>query len=129
VGLVSLFLPGVTALGLLIITASWAIVTGIFEVVAAIRLRRLIRGEWLLALGGVMSVALGVLLFMYPAAGLLTIVLWTGAYAMVFGALLFALAIRLRFWGKSGGPPTGEASTTRIPPHGSPATAAGVSPG
>ena len=81
--------------------AAWALVTGIFEIVAAVRLRKLIRGEWLLALGGVISFALGVLLLVFLAAGLLTIVFWTGAYAIMFGAAFLVLGLRLRSWRRS----------------------------
>jgi uncharacterized membrane protein HdeD (DUF308 family) len=64
--------PGITALALLWTIAAWAVVTGVFEVVAAIRLRRKMRREWLLALSGVLSVVFGVLLVVWPAAGALT---------------------------------------------------------
>jgi uncharacterized membrane protein HdeD (DUF308 family) len=103
VGLIALFLPGATALALLWIVAAWALVTGVLEVAAAIRLRKAIKGEWLLALGGVLSIALGVLFILFPAAGLLTLVLWIGAYALIFGIVLFALALRIRAWRGHGG--------------------------
>ncbi|MFL5576716.1 MAG: HdeD family acid-resistance protein [Gemmatimonadaceae bacterium] len=103
-GVIALVMPGVTTFVLLYVIAAWAIVTGILEIAAAIRLRRAITGEWLLALSGVASVILGVLLVLYPRAGALAVVLWIGAYALVFGALLVGLAIRLRSWGRTGTP-------------------------
>ncbi len=100
-GFVAFRMPGLTALALLYLVAAWAIVTGIFEVAAAIRLREVITGEWLLALSGIASVALGVVLMLFPGPGALALVLWIGAYALVSGALLTALSFRLRALGRS----------------------------
>jgi uncharacterized membrane protein HdeD (DUF308 family) len=95
-GVVTLLWPGITALALLYVIAAWALVTGALEIAAAIRLRKAITGEWLLALSGVFSIALGVLLVLFPGPGALAVVIWIGAYSFVFGALLFVLGLRLR---------------------------------
>ena len=95
-GVLTVLWPGVTALALLYLIAAWALVTGAFEVAAAIRLRKAIDDEWLLALDGIASVALGVLLMLFPGPGTLALVLWLGAYALVSGVLLLALGLRLR---------------------------------
>jgi uncharacterized membrane protein HdeD (DUF308 family) len=87
--------PGVTVLVLVYLIATWALVTGVFEVVAALRLRKQLRGEWLLALSGIASVALGVAFALFPRAGALALTLWIGAYAFVMGPVLIALSIRL----------------------------------
>lgn len=97
-GLLTFVMPGITALGLLMLIAAWAIVTGIMEVVAAIRLRKIIANEWLLILAGIASVAFGVILFLRPAAGALALIWWIGAWALVFGILLIVLAFRMRNW-------------------------------
>jgi uncharacterized membrane protein HdeD (DUF308 family) len=95
-GLVALLMPGITALALLTVIAVWAIMRGVFELVAAIRLRHVIEGEWLLALAGVMSIAFGALLLAFPGAGALAVIWWIGAYAMVLGAVLVVLGFRAR---------------------------------
>src|ERR1700760_1650523 len=90
--------PAITALSLVFAIAAWAILTGVAEVVAAVRLRRYISGEWLLALAGTASVVFGVLVAAVPLAGALVIAIWFGAYALVFGVMLLVLGFRLRTW-------------------------------
>jgi uncharacterized membrane protein HdeD (DUF308 family) len=97
-GLLTFVMPGITALGLLILIATWAIVTGVMELVAAIRLRKIIANEWLLILAGIASVAFGVILLLRPAAGALALIWLIGAWALVFGILLMILAFRMRNW-------------------------------
>jgi uncharacterized membrane protein HdeD (DUF308 family) len=97
-GIVAFAWTGLTALFLLIMIASWAVITGVIELIAAFRLRREIEGEWLLAASGVLSVILGIVLFMAPGAGIVAL-LWTiGVYAIVFGGMLIALGFRVRSW-------------------------------
>ena len=67
-------MPGITAIGLLILIACWAMVTGILDIVAAIKLRKLITNEWMLVLAGIASVAFGVVLLLQPAAGALVLI-------------------------------------------------------
>jgi uncharacterized membrane protein HdeD (DUF308 family) len=100
-GIVTLVWPGITALALLYVIAAWALLTGAFEIAAAIRLRKIITGEWLLVLSGIASIGLGILLMIFPGPGALVMVLWIGAYAFVFGILLIALSLRLRSLGRS----------------------------
>ena len=95
-GLIALAWPEISALALLIVIAAWAIVTGVVDIMAAYRLRHEIRGEWLLALGGIASIAFGVLLVLFPGAGALAVVWLIGAYAIVAGVLWLLLAWRLR---------------------------------
>ncbi len=97
-GVIALILPELTTLILIYMIASWAVITGILEIVAAIRLRNEITNEWMLGLAGLVSIALGVLLFFQPAAGGLAIVWTIAAYALIFGILLVILGFRLRSW-------------------------------
>jgi uncharacterized membrane protein HdeD (DUF308 family) len=104
-GIVAICWPAITALALLYVIAAWALVGGVLEVIAAVRLRHVIRGEWALALSGVLSFALGLALALFPAAGALALVLWVGAGAMAMGLALCVLAFRLRSWRSHAGPP------------------------
>jgi uncharacterized membrane protein HdeD (DUF308 family) len=101
-GLLAFVMPAITALGLLILIAVWAMLTGILEIVAAIKLRKEINNEWLLILVGILSLVFGVLLLLQPGAGALVLIWWIGAYALVFGILLFVLAFRMRRFRKEG---------------------------
>jgi uncharacterized membrane protein HdeD (DUF308 family) len=102
--------PALTALALIYLIAAWAVVTGILEIVAAVKLRRYIDKEWLLALAGICSVVFGALVMITPLAGALVIALWIGAYALVSGVILVALGFKLRSWERR--QPTGR---TQIP--------------
>lgn len=95
-GIVTLLSPGITALALLTLIAVWAILRGGLDIVAAIRLRHVIQGEWLLALGGILSIGFGLLLLARPGAGALAVVWWIGAYTLVLGAVLIVLGFRAR---------------------------------
>ena len=99
-GLVTFFWTGAATLALLVIIAAWAIVTGVFEIIAAIRLREEIEGEWLLLVSGLLSVLFGIALAVWPAAGLVAVTWLIGAYAILYGILLIMLGFRLRTWVK-----------------------------
>lgn len=100
IGVATFIVPGVAATVLLLVIAAWALIMGIAQIAAAIHLRKVIQGEWLLVLAGVLAVALGILLVSRPALGALAVVLWIGAYALAAGVVLIGLALRLRAWGR-----------------------------
>ena len=95
-GVITFTWPAITALALLSVIAALAILTGIFEISAAIKLRKQITGEWLLVLSGVLSILFGILLVVLPGPGLLALIWLIGGYAIAFGILLLVLAFRLR---------------------------------
>jgi len=91
--------PGVTALALLVLIASWSIGVGALQIVAAIRLRKVIEGEWALGLSGILSLAFGILVVLHPGAGALGVLWMIAANAIGFGVLLIVLGFRLRSFG------------------------------
>jgi uncharacterized membrane protein HdeD (DUF308 family) len=99
VGIMTFQAPEITALVLLLYIAAWAIATGVLQIVAAIRLRKEIEGEWLLVLSGLASVAFGVFIMARPAAGAISMLWLIGSYAIVFGVLLVLLGFRVRAFG------------------------------
>jgi uncharacterized membrane protein HdeD (DUF308 family) len=104
VGLIAFVLPGLTAILFLYLIAIWAIITGVSEIAMAIRLRREIRGEWALIVGGAFSVLFGVLLAVIgPIAGLLSLIWLIGIYAAAFGILMLITAFQVRGRDSSGG--------------------------
>lgn len=96
IGLVTFFMPGVTALVLLYFVIAWLIVTGVTQVVAGIRLRKEIKGEFFLIAGGIVSVLFALYLLINPGVGALGVIWLIGAYAIFFGVLMVFTAFRLR---------------------------------
>lgn len=97
-GVLAFVWPGITALTLVLLIAAWAIVTGVFEIVTAIRLRKTLSNEWLLVLAGLVAIVFGIAMLVQPAVGALALVWWIGSFAIVFGLLLIGLSFRLRRW-------------------------------
>lgn len=95
-GVIALFFPQLAAEALVVIIAAWAIITGLVQVVAAIRLREQISGEFWLGLAGIGSILFGIVLFVFPGAGALSLVWLIGGFALAFGAFLAILGWRLR---------------------------------
>lgn len=94
VGVATFFYPGLTAQALVYLVGLWAILTGIFEVIAGFELP--ISKDWLLVLAGAASVIFGVLIFVNPGSGALAVVWLIGLYAVVFGVTMLVFGFRLR---------------------------------
>jgi uncharacterized membrane protein HdeD (DUF308 family) len=97
-GVVALVWPAIGALTLLYLVAVWALLTGALEIAMAIRLRKIMTGEWLLILGGIVSIVLAFLLTLFPGTGVTALVWWLGIYALAYGVINLALAVRVRRW-------------------------------
>jgi uncharacterized membrane protein HdeD (DUF308 family) len=95
-GIITYWRPGITVVSLVWVFAFWAIVAGVLQVSAAIRLRKEMQGEWMWILSGVITVLLGVLLLLYPGAGALSVTWLIGSLAVAWGILLVMLSFKLK---------------------------------
>ena len=95
-GLLAVANPAATAGALILLLAAWLIVGGVFRIVFAIRVRKEIQGEWLIALSGVLAIVLGLLFIGSPGLGLFATTVWVGAAALVYGAIQVVAGFKLR---------------------------------
>jgi uncharacterized membrane protein HdeD (DUF308 family) len=95
-GVITIFLPAITAMGLLIAIAAWLLIIGVLQIVAAIKLRKEIEGEFWLGLSGALSVLFAIYLMLRPGEGALALIYIIGIYAIIFGIMLVAFAFRIR---------------------------------
>jgi uncharacterized membrane protein HdeD (DUF308 family) len=96
IGLIALARPGATALGLLFLIATWAVLRGILEIIVAISLRKELQGEWRLLVAGIISIVFGAIVFARPGAGLLAVLWIIGFYAVLYGIVTVMLAFKAR---------------------------------
>ncbi len=97
-GALTFLWPRMTTLALLVVIASWAVLTGVADLAAAIRLRRTVKGEWMLATSAMLSIVFGITLAASAGAGAPAMSWLIGLYAVVFGVLLIGLGVRLHEW-------------------------------
>jgi uncharacterized membrane protein HdeD (DUF308 family) len=91
-GVVALAWPGITALVLTIWIGAWALVTGVIQVAMAFRSGEGAGDRALCALGGLVSIALGVVLTIHPQAGAVSLAIVFGLFSMVTGVNALVLA-------------------------------------
>ena len=97
-GAIAFFSPGVAWLSLVWVMGGWLIASGVVEIITAVRLMHDIDDEWWMIFSGVISIVAGALLFVRPLAGGVAVVWVLALYAILFGAVLTAFALRLRRW-------------------------------
>lgn len=95
-GLVVIFAPVAAASALFVVLAIWALATGVLELIAAQRLRHEIKGEWLLALSGLLRLAFGALLLARQGQGVVALVGLTALYAILYSVVVISLSLRLK---------------------------------
>jgi Uncharacterized conserved protein len=96
VGAVTLLWPGISGFALLMLIAAWAVVSGVFEIIGAIKLRKEVDDEWWLIASGVLSIIFGAIVALFPGAGALGLAFAIATFAIVFGVMHTLLALRLR---------------------------------
>lgn len=105
IGVAMFVWPDVTALVLLYLFVAWLLVIGVMQLVAGIRMRRLISGALWIALAGVLSIVLGFYILANPEAGLIGLLWIIGIYAILFGAMMIMASLQLRRWYRNGHTP------------------------
>jgi len=106
--IVALVQPGLMLLVIVLTMGANALITGVLDIAAAVRLRKIIQREWLLGLSGIASVLFGILVFMFPVVGALSILLMVSVYALITGVLLLGIAFRARSLARGGTAPEHE---------------------
>jgi uncharacterized membrane protein HdeD (DUF308 family) len=94
-GVVAFLWPGLTVIAFVWLIAAWAIVTGGLMTAVGFRLN-IDHGRWWMVLGGLLSLAFGVLLIVTPLIGAVVLTWWIGAYAVAFGIALVIFSFKLR---------------------------------
>jgi uncharacterized membrane protein HdeD (DUF308 family) len=94
-GLLTFSYPAITAIALYTIIAGWAIATGVVEIAVATELRSLGGSVASIVFAGVVSILFGVLLVALPAAGVLTLVGFIAAMAIMSGVAWISFGMRL----------------------------------
>ncbi len=96
IGIMAISWPVATALALVFWIAAWATVTGVMRIIAAIRLRHEIDGEWAMGLSGLLMVLWGILLVAMPASGILSLTWMFGIFTLLVGITMVVLAFRVK---------------------------------
>jgi uncharacterized membrane protein HdeD (DUF308 family) len=116
VGVVTFLWPSITGRVLLFLIAVWAFVVGVIQLVVAFNLRKEIAHEWALGVAGALTVALAVVLVVWPGATAVAIAWVIGLYATLLGLLLLAVAWAVH------------SEIRRLEPRGGPVRPGGVHP-
>jgi uncharacterized membrane protein HdeD (DUF308 family) len=95
-GIVALVWPDITALVLAIVIGVWAVILGVSQIALAFEVKKTVRRWWLWLVTGIVTTLFGLLIVIFPGAGILSLLGLLSAFAIVTGALLIASGIELR---------------------------------
>jgi uncharacterized membrane protein HdeD (DUF308 family) len=95
-GLVAFFFPLTTGVALLYIVAAWAVLSGVTRILLALHLNDSPTREWMVGLSGALALLFGIVIFIYPIAGIVAVAVWIGIYAIIAGVIFLGLAVRMR---------------------------------
>ncbi|MBZ0202950.1 MAG: HdeD family acid-resistance protein [Ignavibacteria bacterium] len=96
IGILAFFLPEITLYGLAILVSVWAFSTGILEIISAIKLRKVIDGEFWMIVSGILSIVFAILIFLWPASGIVVMIYLIGIYALLFGIMMVFMGFSIR---------------------------------
>jgi uncharacterized membrane protein HdeD (DUF308 family) len=97
-GIVVLAWPGLSAVAMMYLIGAWAVVTGIFEIIAAIQLRKVIENEWAIGISGLISIVFGLVVLIFPGDGAVALAWLIGIFAIMLGIALIMAGFCLRSW-------------------------------
>jgi uncharacterized membrane protein HdeD (DUF308 family) len=95
-GILAALIPGITILGLVVLLGAWFVIQGVMEVYTAWRIRAEVSGEWVLALVGVLTLIVGVIILALPVVGAVLTVALVATWSIIAGITAVALGFRLR---------------------------------
>jgi uncharacterized membrane protein HdeD (DUF308 family) len=102
-GLLAAFIPGPTVLFLILLLGWWLVFQGVMEIYAAWRIRREVSGEWLLALGGIARLVVGLIVLAMPVVGAILTVALIATFSIIGGITALLVGLRLRQFGATSG--------------------------
>lgn len=95
-GVIAIAFPIFVAGALVLVIGAWAVLSGIFQIMAGWNIRKEVEGEWVLFVGGVLAILFGILVFFRPGAGAAGIVWLIGMFMILFGILQVVLSFKLK---------------------------------
>jgi uncharacterized membrane protein HdeD (DUF308 family) len=98
-GVLAVLNPGITILYLILLLGAWILISGAMEVYTAWKIREEITGEWVLALGGILRIVVGVIILAMPIVGAVLSAALFATWAILSGVAALFLGYRLRQFG------------------------------